>query len=95
MRSVKIKFEPFPEQLRGQIKGISTALGADKYMIIIDSTRSPIEQRRTLGHELAHVYRGHFDEENLSIDFVERDANRYQWKYYRMFRDGLLKGATI
>lgn len=94
MRSVKIEFAPFPERFRGIIRGYATVITErEKYLIVVDSTRAPIVQRRTIGHELAHVFRGHFDTK-LSIEFVEKDASRHAWEYYRLYRDGLLDGVT-
>ena len=94
MKSIRIKFEPFPEQLRGRIKSfVINKNHGENYLIVIDSTRAPIVQRFLLGHELAHVFRGHF-EKSISIGFAEKDADRHAWQYYRMYRDGLLEGVS-
>lgn len=92
---VKIKYEQFPDQIRGKIRGLSIARNDGKdFLVIIDSSRAKISQRRTLGHELAHIFRGHFNSE-ISLSFAEKDADLHAWEYYRLFRDGLLEGVTV
>lgn len=86
---ITIEYVALPEQLQGKIKGMSTKIGND-YRIIIDSTRYHIEQRFVLGHELAHIYMKHH-ESNISTTEAEYEADRNAWKYYRLYRDGLLE----
>ena len=91
MKTVNIKYEPFPEQIQGEVKSFVRATRGEKYLIVIDSTRAPIVQRFALGHELAHIFRGHLEDMSLPIRWIEKDADRHAWQYYRLYRDGLLK----
>lgn len=95
-RPVKIVYEVFPQQIQGKIKGVTFA-GTDEYIIMIDSSRHPQAQRHTLGHELAHIYLGHFDRSGVAWELMpdggsfshdetlEREANAHAWEYYRLF----------
>lgn len=89
---VSIKYEPFPEQLQGSTSGFTVARRG-KYMVVIDSTRAGIVQRRTIGHELAHIFLGHF-EKKIPTLIAEREADRRAWEYYRLYRDGQLEGVS-
>ena len=91
MKTVNIKYEPFPEQIQGKIKSFVRSKRDGKYLIVIDSTRAPIVQRFALGHELAHIFRGHLDDMSIPLTRAEREADRHAWQYYRLYRDGLLK----
>lgn len=102
-RPVQIIIEEFPEELQGRVRGL-TIMGDENYTIMIDSSRHPLIQRRTLGHELAHIYMGHLDqsehgwrpmdnEYEYSVDkSLEHEANLHAWEYYRLYRDGNLPG---
>ena len=103
-RPVKIVYEVFPQQIQGKIKGFTSA-STDEYIIMIDSSRHPQAQRHTLGHELAHIYLGHFDRSGVAWKLLpdawqysqdkelEREANANAWKYYRLFINGKLQEA--
>ena len=64
----------------------------DFFLIAINSQMAPIQQRRTLGHELAHVFLGHLTDEKMTLGRAEREAWREAWEYYRAYRDGALDG---
>ena len=82
-----------------------TAADKKEYIVFIDSSRHPQTQRHTLGHELAHIYLGHFDRGGnvwksaagaryLQDETMEREANANAWKYYRLFLNGNLGGCS-
>lgn len=101
---VRIIYTVFPEEMQGEIKGF-TAADKKEYIVFIDSSRHPQTQRHTLGHELAHIYLGHFDRGGnvwksaagaryLQDETMEREANANAWKYYRLFLNGNLGGCS-
>ena len=95
-RQIKITRYPFPEIIRGRVRGL-TSHDKDGFFVVIDSTRGQVAQRRTLGHELAHIFLGHFDRSDIKwqplesgthfiIDkVIEAEADRHAWKYYRLY----------
>ncbi len=88
-KPVRIKYESFPPGLRGVVKGLCSSDPAG-YLVIIDNTRSPQQQRRALGHELAHIFMGHLDGTGTALEDAERQARANAWKYYRLYRQGRL-----
>lgn len=96
-RTIKITWEPFPETIRGKVRGLTSA-DSTGFFVIIDSTRGPQAQRFTLGHELAHIFLGHFDRRDAEwkpltegVRFItdrnlETEANRHAWRYYRLYK---------
>ena len=86
-KPIDIYIDSFPEKIT-HVLGF-TIDREDKYIISI-SDRTP-HTRRTIGHELAHVFCGHFDE-NASKKIAEKEleANRYAFRYYVLWRLGLL-----
>lgn len=95
-KTVEIRYQEFPQELRGEIPGLVTAKFSDKYIILIDSTQHPIVQRHTLGHELAHIYLNHLEQHDRPIKEQEREAGREAWHYYREFKAGRLgTGETL
>lgn len=89
-KPVEILYQEFPQELRGEITGLVTAKFQDKYIILIDSTRHPITQRQTLGHELAHIFLNHLDQHDRPIKEQEQEAGRATWYYYREYKAGRL-----
>ena len=87
-KPISIMFVDFPPQIQGKVRGLTVAK-KDGYTIMIDSTRISLLQRRTLGHELAHIFLCHFDSSmKAPVGILEREANHYTWKYYHLFFDG-------
>ena len=96
-RQIKITRCPFPETIRGKVRGL-TIYDKDGFFVVIDSTRGQVAQRRTLGHELAHIFLGHFDRSDIEWQQlpkgsrfitdrkIEAEANRHAWKYYRLYK---------
>lgn len=60
-----------------------------KYQVYINGSVAGIVQRHTLGHELAHIFLGHF-ESDLPLWAKEREAEEKAWDYYRAYKAGLL-----
>lgn len=95
-RQIKITRCPFPETIRGKVRGV-TSHDKDGFFVVIDSTRGQVAQRRTLGHELAHIFLGHFDRSDIEWELLEKgtrfitdreieaEADRHAWKYYRLY----------
>lgn len=76
---------PFPKIAQGVIWGATADLGRE-YRVSIDSTRPPKMQREALGHELAHVFLGHFDRpKGTDPEELEDEANRNAARYYRRY----------
>ena len=57
-----VKYMAFPEDLRGKTLGttIESTNIDDRFVILIDSTRTPEVQKQTVKHELAHIFLNHF-----------------------------------
>ena len=89
-REIEIMYQAFPQELRGRVTGLTSAKFEGKYIILIDSTRPPLQQRFTLGHELAHICLNHFEQPDRPVREQEREANRQAWNYYRMYKAGQL-----
>lgn len=87
---MEVRYEEFPKELRGGILGFTTAKFNDCYIIAIDSTRHPLTQRHTLGHELAHIYLDHLEQPGRNVREQEREANRAAWYFYRQYKAGNL-----
>ena len=95
-RQIKITRCPFPETIRGKVRGV-TIYDKDGFFVVLDSARGRVAQRRTLGHELAHIFLGHFDRSDIEWKLlqkgdrfitdreIEAEADRYAWKYYRLY----------
>ena len=95
-RTIKITRCPFPETIRDKVRGV-TSTDKGGFFVLIDSTRGQVAQRRTLGHELAHIFLGHFDRSDIKWQLletgtrfitdkgIEAEADRYAWKYYRLY----------
>lgn len=95
-RQIKITRYPFPGAIRGKVRGV-TSHDKDGFFVLIDSTRGQVAQRRTLGHELAHIFLGHFDRSDIEWELLEKgtrfitdrgieaEADRHAWKYYRLY----------
>lgn len=88
-KPVRIEYAPFPAALRDAVKGISSA-DPSGYFILIDSTRGAQQRRHTLGHELAHVYLNHLEGAGTALADAEREARANAWRFYRLYKQGLL-----
>ena len=96
-RQIKITRCPFPEPIRGKVRGL-TSHDKDGFFVVIDSTRGQVAQRRTLGHELVHIFLCHFDRSDIKWQplttgtrfitdkGIEAEADRHAWKYYRLYK---------
>ena len=102
-RQIKITRCPFPETIQGKVRGL-TSHDKDGFFVVIDSTRGQVAQRRTLGHELAHIFLGHFDRSDIEWQplttgthfitdkAIEAEADRHAWKYYRLYEKNRQSG---
>ena len=84
-KEVKVKYLPFPLEVQGKCTGFLSER-TSCYLIGIDSTRTPQQQRHTLGHELAHLFLDHLDRHDQPIADQEAEANRMAWYYYREWK---------
>lgn len=56
---ILVEFRPLPEGISGAtFRGESRP---DYYLLLCDSTASRQKRRHSFGHELAHIFLGHFD----------------------------------
>lgn len=86
-KEIQIHYMPFPEGCENVGGGVMER--SNNYLILINSLRPQLLQRRSLGHELAHVYLDHFDTSKPIVE-VEREARQKAWHYYRAYRDNRL-----
>lgn len=75
MQSFRIKYKPFPANIRGIIRGITGGEPGGMLTVLIDSTLSETEQRKTLKHELAHIVLNHFELDDRDIKEIEAEAD--------------------
>lgn len=84
-KPVTFQLVPFPKIAQGVIFAATADLGSE-YRVSLDSTRPRRDQRRSLGHELAHVFLGHFDRpKGTDPEELEEEANRNAARYYRRY----------
>ena len=55
--------------------GFVTEMPAGRFVICLNSQLPAEERDRVLRHELAHVRLGHFDQDNMSIQEIEQEAD--------------------
>lgn len=92
-KEVKIKYVPFPLDIQGKIFGALKEC-SDYWLIVIDSTRCKLHQRKTLGHELAHLFLDHLDQFDRDIRDIEWEAQKMSWTFYKAYISGLLEDNT-
>ena len=83
-KPIEIRFEAFPEDLRGKIYGLSKDTGRS-YLILIDSTQDTQTQRRAIGHELAHVFLNHHGQTGRPVKELEKEADEMAAHFYREY----------
>lgn len=80
-RPITIRLLPFPPEAQG-VRGGTVDTGTG-YFVAVDTNQSRRRQRRTLGHELHHIFNGDFDGDR-DIAEIENEANRAAlWTYLR------------
>ena len=62
----------------------------DLYTVIINAEISLPSQCQVLGHELAHIFCGHFEMKDVDPEFKENEANEKAWEYYELYKEGRL-----
>jgi Zn-dependent peptidase ImmA (M78 family) len=87
-KTIRLVYLPFPESIRGKLQGIAEK-NKEGFIIAIDSTRAPLIQRRTLGHELAHIFLNHY-EQARPVALQEKEADFRAWEFYRAYKAGNL-----
>ena len=75
MQNFRLKYKPFPPELHGQLAGITGGKPDGNLTVIIDSTLSEEEQKKTLKHELAHIALGHFQNTGRDMMRLEEEAD--------------------
>ena len=99
-RPIRIQRIPFPVKTCGG----ATIRRPAEYLVLVNESVTPIQQRHALGHELAHIYLGHLEKvaglaaDSAGIvedDALEREANRHAWAFYRAYKDGDLQAGRI
>ena len=86
-KPIDFRIETIPERIRHKVGGI-VINEPDRYIIVINDRTATW---RAFGHELAHVFCGHFDENgSKKIAEKEREADRKAFRYYALWKLGLL-----
>ena len=85
-RKVAIIYRRMPDGKREDNWGFTIKEG-DLYTVVINAEISIPTQQHVLGHELAHIFCGHFEMKDADPDFKEREANQKAWEYYEAYRD--------
>lgn len=101
-KAVQIRQVAFPVECHNVVYGFLTE-DQTGYYIYIDKDRHPLQKRRALGHELAHLFLDHLEQDptiitttdgqtitNKRNKAIETEANREAWKYYRLYKAGQL-----
>lgn len=70
---IRILYKCFPDALKGSVRGFTSTRGKS-YIIMIDSDLGDPERKKTLKHELSHILLGHFEDQDRSVDELEREA---------------------
>ena len=80
-KPITIRLLPFPAE--SQDIGGGTVDTGDGYFVAVNTNQSRRRQRRTVGHELHHIFAGHFDGDR-DIAEIEDEANRAAlWTFIR------------
>ena len=71
-----VKYMELPEGIHGATMPLDNA---SRFIVVINNTRTPEQQARTLRHELGHIRLGHFKPEALSrsLEEIEAEADQY------------------
>ena len=86
-RQIEIRYHCFPEALRGHLRG-ACMIRNNRYVILIDNKLPEEIQRRTLGHELAHVFLGHLDSRKMKVNVAEFEADMAEEEYMQRYAAG-------
>ena len=86
-KKIIVYFVPLPKEIGENIHGMVTE-DSTGYYIMIDSSRTEDEQKRILGHELAHIFLGHLEDRRVSDPEAEAEADRAAAYYYKLYAEG-------
>ena len=88
-KRIRIFYRPFPEELHKKAFGLTAREGMC-YTVIIDSTIDDYIQDYVLGHELAHIFLNHLEQEESGTREQEQVAHDEAWVYYWKYVNGEL-----
>lgn len=94
MQKFRIRYKPFPAELHGEICGMVGGKPGGMLTVLIDSTLSDEEQKRTLKHELAHIFLEHLNQEDRTYKDVEAEADAAAARMTDTELEALLKLAS-
>lgn len=60
------------------------------YTVTVNADISLLTQHHVLGHELAHIFCGHFETFGMDPNQREEEANKKAWEYYNAYIEGRL-----
>lgn len=83
-KKIIVSYIMFPEEMRENVRGMA-AEAADRYYVVIDQELTEEAKRKALGHELAHIFLGHFDNNRSNDQAAEAEADQEAEKYYRLY----------
>lgn len=83
-KKIIISFVKFPKEIRENVHGMA-AEAADRFYVVIDQELTEEEKRKAIGHELAHIFLGHFDNNRSNDPAAEAEADREAARYYRLY----------
>lgn len=75
MQKFKVKYFPFPDEIKDECYGF-TVQKQNLFLIAINSNRPPEQQRITLKHELSHILLDHFNDPR-PVEEIEEEAIVY------------------
>lgn len=90
-RAIDVIVKSFPPAIQGKVKGAATIDG-NRYIVMVDGSRTAQEQRLTIGHELAHIYLGHLDDPGGDVAGMEAQAAALAPRYATQYERGQLPG---
>ena len=88
-RKVAIIYRMMPKDLDKKFRGV-TIKENGVYTVIINQNLPAFVRMHTLGHELAHIFCGHFEVEDPNVPLQEIEANHLAWDYYVAYKKGTL-----
>lgn len=92
-QTVHILYRHFMEPLRGEVSGATIQDSPTAYTAFIDADANKQERAHTLGHELAHIFCGHFNRPGAAVDELEQEAESKAAEYYRAYKEKLKRGT--
>lgn len=91
---IRLSIVALPES----VEGITGQMQRDSYWILINEKLCLLHQAFAIGHELAHIFLGHFNGQcNCQLENMEHEADRKAWSFFRLYRSGAIsvKGVRL